>query len=198
LSDVNESAPYLEPEVEDRPGERKPWLKTLGILVLLAFVVFIAALVIFDNDSGGGACNESGRTDPAFAAALSSPAQMGKRTYELIVTRAGQPVPGATVCLSAVMDDDMSVAEEAREVGPGRYQVEVDFDMEGAWEGSVLVTPEGEEPVAVPFYVEVPKEGAMNEGGMNEGGMNDGGAGGGADGGMNEGGMNDGGMSGTS
>lgn len=78
-------------------------------------------------------------------------------TFEIVVSRDGQPVAGATVCLSADMDE-MShggTNREADEVGPGVYRVPMNFGMRGSWGGDVLVLEPGQTAVSMPLSFDV-------------------------------------------
>lgn len=130
----------------------------LGVAALVVVVALVVALVVFKGGGGASACPDIGRSDSAYAAELVSPApRMGQQTYELAITRSGSPIEGAVVCLGANMSDDMSVDGKARALGPGRYEVDVDFNMEGRWDGIVLVTEGSDDPVSIPLSIEVPK-----------------------------------------
>jgi hypothetical protein len=71
-------------------------------------------------------------------------------TFQVVVQRDGEPVEGATVCMSADMSamSHSGVSAEADEVGPGSYELAVKFGMRGQWSGGVLVIEPGEATAA--------------------------------------------------
>lgn len=131
-------------------------IRRLLALAGVAVVAFAAALFTFDDGAQEGCAVET-EPDPAYAAALQNPPSTGEVAYRLFVTRSGEPVTGAQVCLRADMADmsAMRVSDDAVEVEPGLYEVEVRFEMAGRWDGTVLVSDGGAESVAVPVSFDV-------------------------------------------
>lgn len=78
-------------------------------------------------------------------------------TFEVAVDRDGQPVSGATVCISLDMTEMSHEASggRAEEAEPGHYEVDINFGMRGTWEGTVFVTEPGQTPVAAPVSFDV-------------------------------------------
>jgi hypothetical protein len=124
----------------------------LILLLGVAVVAFGAALVSFEQDARAGCAAEVGR-DPAYAVSLAGPATTGQTDYDLLVTRDGQPVSGASVCISTAMKgmSAMAVNDDAVETEPGRYRVSVRMEMAGSWEATVIVDEDGRPPAAVPL-----------------------------------------------
>ena len=131
-------------------------IRRLLLLAGLAVVAFAAALFTFEDGAQQGCATES-EPDPAYAVELQNAPSTGEVAYRLSVTRNGEPVTGAEVCLSADMGgmSGMGVSDDAVEVDPGVYEVEVRFEMAGPWDGTVLVNEGGEESVAVPLAFDV-------------------------------------------
>lgn len=131
-------------------------IRRLLLLAGVAMVAFAAALFTFDDGAQQGCATET-EPDPAYAVALQDPPSTGEVAYRLSVTRNGEPVTGARVCLSAAMGgiSGMGVSDDAVEVDAGVYEVEVRFEMAGPWDGTVLVNEGGEESVAVPLSFRV-------------------------------------------
>lgn len=78
-------------------------------------------------------------------------------TFDVAVDRDGQPVSGATVCISLDMTEMSHEASggRAEETEPGHYEVDINFGMRGTWEGRVFVTEPGETSVAAPVSFNV-------------------------------------------
>ena len=131
-------------------------IRRLLLLAGLAVVAFAAALFTFDDGAQQGCATET-EPDPAYTVELQNAPSTGEVAYRLSVTRSGEPVTGAQVCLSAAMGgmSGMGVSDDAVEVDPGVYEVEVRFEMAGPWDGTVLVNEGGEESVAVPLSFDV-------------------------------------------
>lgn len=105
-------------------------------------------------------CAARALTDPAYEVAVESepdPPRAEGTTFRLRVTRDGEPVEGAQVCLLAAMTEmsHEGVSEEAAEVAPGVYQAETGFVMRGGWSGKVKVIEHGRPAVAVGFGIDV-------------------------------------------
>lgn len=130
--------------------------------VLLIVVVGVAAVAsaatfVFSGDAATGGCVDDAPLDPAYEAEFEEPVAMGEGPQVVQVSRDGQPVTEATVCVRLVMTDmrSMGTTGEARELGDGRYEVPLNFEMGDAWDGVVLVAEEGAPAVSVPITVEV-------------------------------------------
>lgn len=131
-------------------------LRRLMVLAGLAIVAFVAALMTFGEDAEAG-CVIEAEEDPAYQVQLDDQLSVGRNRYRLSITRDGALVTGARVCLTASMEDRsaVSVSAEAAGVEPGVYEVTIDLDMTGAWEGTVVVRESGRPAVSVPVSFEV-------------------------------------------
>lgn len=131
-------------------------LRRLMVLAGLAIVAFVAALVTFGEDAEAG-CVIEAEEDPAYEVRLDDQVVVGRDQYRLSVTRDGALVTGARVCLTASMEDRsaVSVSAEAAGVEPGIYEVTIDFEMTGSWEGTVVVRESERSAVSVPVSFEV-------------------------------------------
>ncbi|HWH33732.1 MAG TPA: FixH family protein [Acidimicrobiales bacterium] len=130
-------------------------IRRLLVLVVLAAVAFAVALVSLDEDARQ-ACAVEAEEDGTYAVELLDTPSTGETAQRLAVTRQGEPVTGARVCLRAQMVgmEAMTVSDEADEVEPGVYETQLRFEMGGAWEATVLVEDGGtERAVAVTFDV---------------------------------------------
>ncbi len=131
-------------------------VRRLLIVAVVAVVAFAAALFSFDEDARQGCAVET-EPDPAYAVELQTTPSRREVVYRFAVTRAGEAVTEAQVCLSADMGgmSAMGVSDEAEEVSPGVYEVAVRFEMAGPWDGIVLINDGSREPVAVPLSFDV-------------------------------------------
>lgn len=131
-------------------------IRRLLLLAGLAVVGFAAALFTFEDGAQQGCATET-EPDPAYAVELQNAPSTREVAYRLSVSRNGEPVTRAQVCLSADMGgmSGMGVSDDAVEVDPGVYEVEVRFEMAGPWDGTVLVNEGGGESVAVPLSFDV-------------------------------------------
>lgn len=160
-----------ETEPQRSPGSSPA--ARVAVVVLVAAIAFGGAFLLFGggsddmasdtSDGGGGTCEASDAVDAA-----GSPYQVMVKTdpdppvpqgttFRIQVEREGQPVTGATVCMTAdMLEMEMdAVGGRAQEVGPGRFELPVEFSMRGAWTGSVVVSETGQEPVSVPVSFDV-------------------------------------------
>ena len=115
--------------------------------------------------SASSACPTKGtRTNGAYASNFEGDVTMDAKQHVLVVTRDGQPVKGASVCVNTAMVGmkSMHYSARAREVAPGRYEVPVKFEMEGTYRGNV-VTEVDDDAISVPLTVKVGSAGAMED-----------------------------------
>ncbi|MBW3646034.1 MAG: FixH family protein [Actinobacteria bacterium] len=131
-------------------------IRRLLVVTVLALVGFAAALVRFSQAAEEG-CIAEPLPNPAYEVELVGPIEFTKTNYELTISREGEPVTGARVCLDAAMGgmSAMSLNDEAEEVAPGRYELYLPFQMPGPWDASVLVDEPGRERVALPLSFDV-------------------------------------------
>jgi hypothetical protein len=113
-----------------------------------------------DADPGhrfGGPCGRRRlrrwRGQPAYTATVDSdpdPPRVEGTKFRILLRRDGRPVTGAKVCFAADMPDMQhpGVSRVARETSGGRYEVDLKFEMGGAWAASVIVAEPGR-PVAL-------------------------------------------------
>ncbi len=147
---------------------------SIAVIAVVAVVAFGGAFLVFSGDDpattgGAGEVGEDNLCGPgSFEPVDGSPYEVTVAsepdpptprgtTFEVAVVRDGQPVTGATVCMSLDMTEMSHEASggQAEETEPGRYEVSVDFGMRGTWEGTVFVTEPGQAPVAAPVTVDV-------------------------------------------
>lgn len=129
------------------------------MVAAIAAIAFGIAVVNF-REPPASECQREATTNPAYAARLEEPPEVNLTVYHLLVTRRDQPVRGATVCMRADMGgmggmSGMGTSNVAREVGPGRYQISIHFEMSGFWQSTVIVEEDGGQPVAIPFDIRV-------------------------------------------
>ncbi len=128
----------------------------LAVVVVAAGASFAAALAAFQRPPEQG-CVTGGSLDSSYQARFAQPPTIESNSYELVVSRNGEPVSGARVCVEASMTGmtGMATGQVARETSPGRYQVMVRFAMAGPWEVNLQVAELGKEPVTIPLAVAV-------------------------------------------
>lgn len=104
-------------------------------------------------DRAGDAGCGDGEVDAAYTATVDSdpdPPRTEGTKFRITLRRDGRPVTGAKVCFAADMPDMQhpGVSRVARETSGGRYEVDLKFEMGGAWAASVIVAEPGR-PVAL-------------------------------------------------
>ncbi len=95
----------------------------------------------------------NGEVDPSYTVTVDSdpdPPRVEGTRFRITLRRDGRTVTGAKVCFAADMPDMQhpGVSRVAREVSGGRYEVDLKFEMGGAWAASVIVAEPGR-PVAL-------------------------------------------------
>lgn len=106
---------------------------------------------------GGNAAGcDLGEPDPAYQATVApdpNPPSVEGTTFRITVRRDGSPVTGAKVCLTADMPEMQhpAVSKVAKELSGGRYEVELKFEMGGAWAASVVIAEPGRPVALVPM-----------------------------------------------
>jgi hypothetical protein len=131
----------------------------LTLVSALAVVAFGVALVNF-RQVPARECQMDAVRDPSYQVEFLTPFSVDPTTHSLRVTRDGQPVSGAQVCMRADMGgmggmSGMGISDVARETEPGVYDVPVRFEMGGIWNGTVIVSIATRKPVKVPIPIEV-------------------------------------------
>ncbi|MBA2497293.1 MAG: FixH family protein [Acidimicrobiia bacterium] len=131
----------------------------LGVLAMLALVAFAVAIERFDDAAETG-CAQRAREDASYEAQFLDEPQIELLTYRVEITREGEVVEGADVCLSAYMQgmSAMATTDAGREVEPGIYELSLTFEMGGRWSGRVLVVEPGQPVAAIPLTLEIPSE----------------------------------------
>ncbi len=130
----------------------------LSIVFVIGVVSFLVAIQKL-NRPPFSSCQQEAKLDPSYSATIDEVPSVVLAQYHLKVTRNGEPVDGAQVCLRADMGgaggmSGMGVVSQAIPAGPGAYDVPVRFIMEGPWQGAVLIQqPQGN--VEVPITVNV-------------------------------------------
>ncbi len=133
-------------------------MKRLAVVVLIALVGFAGAFVVFRGEAEQGCLSEAPR-DASYAVEFEEAVRMDEKTHVLLVSRDGNPVTGARVCLNLDMSgmgmSGMGLRDEAEEVSAGRYEVLVNFAMGGPWSGTVLIEEQDGRQVTVPIAFDV-------------------------------------------
>lgn len=128
----------------------------VAVVAVVVVVAFVAGIAVFGGGDGDGGCDVGAGRDFAYAVNVESTnIGMGEQTILLSVTRGGRPVADAEVCVQTGMPDGMTTSGEARRVAPGRYEVPLNFEMEGTWEGSVVIEESGRDAASVPVSLTV-------------------------------------------
>lgn len=131
----------------------------LTLVSVLAVVAFGVALVNF-REVPARECQMDAVRDPSFELQFLTPFSVDPTTQTMLVTRNGQPVTGAQVCMRADMGgmggmSGMAVSDVARELAPGQYEVPIRFEMGGFWNGTVIVSTGTRKPVRITVPIDV-------------------------------------------
>lgn len=131
----------------------------LTVVSILAVVAFGVALVNF-RQVPARECQMDAVRDPSFQVEFLTPFSVDPTTHTFRVTRDGVPVTGALVCMRADMGgtggmSGMGISDVARETAPGEYDVPVRFEMDGFWNGTVIVATGTRKPVRITIPIEV-------------------------------------------
>jgi hypothetical protein len=130
-------------------------VKRLAAVVVIAFAGFAAALMVFNSPERKG-CPLDGNKDSSYSGRFEGTVTKEQTRHVLRVTRNGQPVSGARVCVNTEMVgiSGMGYSAEGRERAPGRYQVGFRFEMAGKYRTNVI-TEKGSDEVSIPLLVKV-------------------------------------------
>ncbi len=128
-------------------------------MAVISVIAFVVALVSF-REPPFRECQAEATSDAAYRARLEERPDANRTVYHLLVTRRDQPVQGAQVCMRSDMGglggmSGMGTSNVAREVGPGRYEISIQFEMSGFWQSTVIVDEPQGKPVAIPFDTRV-------------------------------------------
>ena len=131
----------------------------LTLVSVLAVIAFTVALVNF-RQIPARECQMEAVRDPSYQVEFLTPLSVDPTTHTVRVTRDGQPVTGAQVCMRADMGgmggmSGMGISDVGRETEPGQYDVPVRFEMGGFWNGTVIVATGTRKPVRIPIPIEV-------------------------------------------
>lgn len=128
----------------------------LGLIVTLAVAAFAVAVGRF-NTAAAKSCAQRVPVDRSYQVRWDQEPRTDNSAYQITVTRSGDPVSGARVCLNAYMlgMSAMAVTDVGREVAPGTYELRLTFEMGDAWAGQVLVSEPGKPTVSVPLRLAV-------------------------------------------
>jgi hypothetical protein len=127
-------------------------IRRILIVAVLALVAFGAAIVVLGDEARLG-CATDAPPGPAYRAQVLGPVETERTSYEIAVSRDGQPVSGAKVCahVAKVGRAAMGFSETAVEASPGTYRVALVLEVSGRWSGSVHIAEEGQAAVSVPL-----------------------------------------------
>ena len=125
----------------------------------VALASFVVALVNFRQPPASECQMESVR-DPSYEVQIEEAPEVNLTVYHLLVTRDGEPVTDAQVCMRVDMGgrgnmSGMGASNVAREVSPGRYEISIRLVMAGYWRGAVIVDEGEGKPVGIPLELDV-------------------------------------------
>lgn len=129
-------------------------MRRLFALVVVSLAGFVAALVAFSGQPpacGGPPATEV--TGSGYDVAWTQPVTVEAGAHTLRVTREGQPVADAAVCVTAALAGQPAtrVAADGEPVGDGRYRVPLELSQPGRWEATVRI--DGSAAAALSFEV---------------------------------------------
>jgi hypothetical protein len=132
------------------------WFWRLGIITLVAIASFILAIGRF-SAAAEKSCAQRVARDPSLQVAWNEQPRTDLSLYRIRVTREGQPITDARVCLNTYMlgMSAMAATDIGREVEPGTYELRLNFEMGDAWAGQVIVAEKGKPLAALPLTLEV-------------------------------------------
>lgn len=130
------------------------------LVVSVAAVVAFGVAVVNFREVPARECQAEAVRDPSYQVEFLTPFSVDPTTHTFRVTRDGQPVTGAEVCMRADMGgmggmSGMGTSDVARETEPGVYDVPIRFEMGGFWNGTVIVRSGVRKPVKVEVLIEV-------------------------------------------
>ena len=127
-------------------------MKRLASIVGLTFIAFLAAIVHFSHPPVGQSCVGDSPTAPGYSAGFEQSPSTMAGVQVLAVADNDKPVTGANVCVNTWMVgmSGMAMSQPARELGRGRYKVDLQFPMSGRWDANVVVVSGNQSAIAVP------------------------------------------------
>lgn len=125
----------------------------------LAVVAFVVALFSF-QEVPASECQAEANENSSFHVGLEPVPDVNLTVYTLNVRQNDRPVTGAQVCMRADMGgagnmSGMGTSNVAREVAPGKYEIDIRFEMGGHWQGQALIREPNSETVKVPIVLAV-------------------------------------------
>ncbi|CAN5196285.1 hypothetical protein BH18ACT4_BH18ACT4_14720 [soil metagenome] len=122
----------------------------------VTLIAFVVAVVVLQDDARAG-CVTSAPPDPSYEAELIDEVETSATSYRIEITRDGEPVTGATVCINVAMMgmNAMGSSDTAEEIDPGVYEISVVFEMRGRWEGDLLIAKPGRSAASLQLDFEV-------------------------------------------
>ena len=138
-------------------GSRARAVKRLASIVALTVVAFLAAIAHFSHPPVGQGCVGDAPVAPGYSAAFEQPPSTVHGVQVMAVAVDGTPVSGVNVCVNTWMVgmSGMAMSQPARELGPGRYKVDLQFAMPGRWDANVLVVSGNQSAIQVPVQFDV-------------------------------------------
>ena len=114
-------------------------MRRLGAVVVLALAGFAAAIVVFDSPQRRG-CPLRADHDSSLQGRFVGPVTSSETAHEVELTRDGEPLSGADVCVNTEMVGmtGMGYTAQARERRPGHYEVGFRFEMSGDYRTNVV------------------------------------------------------------
>ena len=127
-------------------------MKRLASIVGLTVIAFLAAVVHFSRPPVGQGCVGDSPTPPGYSAGFEQSPSTVDGVQVLAVADNGRPVTGADVCVYTWMVgmSGMAMSQPARELGSGRYKVDLQFAMPGRWDANVVVVSRNQSAIDVP------------------------------------------------
>lgn len=135
----------------------------LTTVVVLAVAACAAAILAFQDRTAIKAlgCGHGIVTQPGYAAAVTTkpnPPRSAGTDILVSVSRDGQPLVGASVCMTADMVGMPMGGPpnyKARQTGPGTYDTFIAFGMGGTWVGNLVVSSQGRPVLSQPVSFNV-------------------------------------------
>ncbi|HET9051195.1 MAG TPA: FixH family protein [Candidatus Dormibacteraeota bacterium] len=131
-------------------------MKRLAVVTAAATAGFAAALIHFGTADTAESCVVDVPTDRSYTASFEGSVTMDQTNHTLLVTKGGQPVSDARICLNTYMVgmSGMAMTASASQQAAGRYNVPFQFSMGGPWQATVIVDGKSGQ-VGVPIQFDV-------------------------------------------
>ena len=136
------------------------WRITIVMLVAVAASVGAVVKLEAKQPLEVSACGRTGPSDPSYKVTTRTqpnPPHQPSSNVLVTVDHGGQPVNGASVCLSVDMVGmPMGMSKyEGQQISRGLYDDVVTFGMAGSWEGTLVVSVAGKAVVSQPVSYQV-------------------------------------------